>query len=120
MALSKLGNFVSPESAGIDVGEASARPLAVSVLRDYGLDLSTHTPRDVEQVDLERFGLVVAMNDNIGEYLSGLSGVSSEKLVVWSVKDPAGGDEGDYRQCAAKIADLVSELGEMLSAECGR
>ena len=58
-----LGNKVKIESAGLAPYFESAAEKAVEVLKNfYGINISNHSPRSVTDLDLKRFGLIIALD----------------------------------------------------------
>lgn len=89
---------------------------AVKTLRDkFGVDISSHRSRDVKEVHLEDFDLVVPMDQNVHEYLKENFPSLGEKLLPsWGIDDPYGGDLRRYEETAARIQKHVEELSFFL------
>jgi len=61
-----LGDSASVGSAGVDAGTgAPTHPKAKVVMKECGLDLAGHRSKDVEDLDLGAFDLIVAMEPRI-------------------------------------------------------
>jgi protein-tyrosine-phosphatase len=109
---------VEAQSAGIDAGESRARRSAIDVMRaDYGVDLSQHCPRDVEDIDLSQFDLFVAMKPHIARDSESRLKVSPSRIVTWDVDDPARGDIELYRRCAAGLLGNIRTLANQLEEQ---
>ncbi len=99
---------IDAESAGIAPGGRAA-DLSVTLAKDLaGSDISAHQPRNVRDLDLDGFDLIVAMDPTVATELVDL--VPDERLITWTVRDPVGGTLDDYRQCADQITGLLAEL----------
>lgn len=72
------------------------------------VDLSDHQPRDVSDVDIEPFDVVVALDRMVADDLAGA--IHGTQLVSWSIPDPYGGSLDLYRSCAAQILARLPEL----------
>jgi protein-tyrosine-phosphatase len=100
------------ESAGLDPPAGRhAAPNAVRVLRDArGLDLSDHTPQAVDDVSLSAFDRIVAVTPTVARRLRTEHAIPNARLVVWSIPDPYGGSQADYRWCLEQIALALDDL----------
>ena len=118
LAKKMYGDLVQPESAGLDAGESSARRLAIEVMReDYDVDISSHRPRDIDQVDLDTFDLVVAMQCRIADELTLRFELAESTVITWAIDDPATmGNRRAYEECAADIESRLRELRD----RCGQ
>lgn len=100
------------ESAGIAAqrGDGVA-PYAARVLRTgRGIDLSDHTPRDVDQVDVSSFDQLIAMTPVVARHLWTEYDVPPEYTITWSIPDPYGGTLADYRYCLEEIDAALRRL----------
>jgi protein arginine phosphatase len=95
-------------SAGAETGsEAQAAKNAIAALKEIGLDLSTHSSVDVQDLDLGSFDLIVIFRPSSGEFLS----ISDSVPVAYlDVADPYGGTLDDYRAAARSIERGVRRL----------
>ena len=120
LARDLFGEMVRVESAGVDAGggEAATR-LAVDAMRERGIDISGHRSRDVEDLDVKGYDLIVAMTEYIADDLRRRFDVSKGNLLAWNVDDPAGNDSDDYRRCADEIKTKLSRLHTALAASHG-
>jgi protein-tyrosine-phosphatase len=112
-----LGPDVQVESAGTHahIRDPPARN-AVKVVRDeFGVDISSHRSRNVNDVHIEDFDYIVPMADDIQEYLRDNFRTLRDKLLPsWGITDPYGGDRFTYVETAAKILKDVEELSVVL------
>src|SRR5262249_2618299 len=102
------------ESAGIRLVPSEDTGSAVRTLRSlFGIDASGHIPRELEQVDLSVFSLVVAIDDpgssNIYKFLKE-KGFPTETLIRWKVDNPYGDDATGYERCALKLTQNLADL----------
>src|SRR3990170_3719787 len=91
-------------------GSNAIEALAVA----YSIDASSHVPRDVRDIELDSFAVIVAMDRRIARELKGLS---ASKPVVWEIADPWGNDPTEYRRTAIIISQKVNKLLRSLGIE---
>jgi protein-tyrosine-phosphatase len=82
----------------------------------FGIDASGHQPRDVRGLDLTRFDLVIAIENNAATVVREL-GVPDSRLQVWTIRDPWGGDLTEYEETALEIRKRLAKLRPVLSKE---
>ena len=105
-----LGNKVKIESAGLAPYFESAAEEAVEVLEKfYGINISNHAPRSVTNLDLERFGLIIALDSIVWSNLHTSYPHLSEKILLWEIEDPFGKDMKAYQETAEKIQDHIKK-----------
>lgn len=98
------------ESAGIKPQEAEDAENAVFILRDrFGIDASAHQPRDVRNVDLTGFDMVITIGSNSADVVKTLC-VPKSRLIAWSIPDPWGGDLTEYDAAALAIRKKLALL----------
>lgn len=100
---------VSAESAGTHPGYAVAANTVFLAAELAGVDLADHKPREVSDVALASFDLIVALDDTVADHLVAML-PKAVPLVSWSVRDPYGGSLDDYRRCADDIIARFPEL----------
>jgi protein-tyrosine-phosphatase len=104
------GDGFTFESAGIRPQTAAEASNAVFVLRNtFGIDASAHQPRDVRELDVNGFDLVIAIDNNAAAVVREL-GVPESKLIVWPIRDPWGGDLTEYDRVALDIRKRLDRL----------
>lgn len=104
------GDVFTFESAGIKPQRAVDAENAVHILKNtFGIDASGHQPRDVRNVDLTRFDLVIAIENNAAAVVREL-GVPESRLQVWTIRDPWGGDLTEYEETALEIRKRLAKL----------
>lgn len=73
------------------------------------VDASGHQPRDVRNVDLAGFEMVIAIGSNAADVVEAL-GIPKSKLIMWSIPDPWGGDLTEYADAALAIRKHLARL----------
>ena len=115
LARSILGPGVTVDSAGIDAAVgAKTAPNAIRVMKEMGIDISAHTPKDVSALDLSNYDYMVAMDSAVASLLKHLGLADLRSLIVWNVKDPYGGVPDQYRERANAIKRLLLSLRKAL------
>jgi len=117
IARKMFGAHVHVESAGTHahIRDPPATN-AVKIMRDkFGIDISSHRSRSVDDVHIEDFDYIVPMADDVREYLKEAFPILGEKLMPsWGIDDPYGGDLHTYEETAAKIHRHMEELSIFL------
>ncbi|HEY1958700.1 MAG TPA: arsenate reductase ArsC [Polyangiaceae bacterium] len=90
-------------SAGTKPRDA-VHPMAVKVMAEHGIDISTQRPKDVEQFVGERFDYVITVCDRAKESCPVMPGA---EMIHWTFADPA--DEPPEKQERA-FRDVVTGL----------
>jgi len=111
------GNQFTPVSVGTEL--AGLSPLAIEVMSEAGIDISTQEPRDVASVFGQTFPYVVVLCDESreGHPLYPFT----PNLIRWSVPDPeitTGEREArrqSFRQARDRIRGMVEELTETMN-----
>ncbi|MGD0422764.1 MAG: low molecular weight phosphatase family protein [Candidatus Bathyarchaeia archaeon] len=115
-----LGTNAGMESAGTHAYR-SQRPTAeaVETMRDkFGIDISSHRSRNVQDLRIEDFDYIIPMDDNVHEELKrDFSGLGEKLMLSWSIIDPYGRDLSTYEEAAARIQKKVEELSVFLKNE---
>jgi protein-tyrosine-phosphatase len=111
----RAGDRVRVASAGTRPKDRVHRHV-VRVLRErYGVDLAGQVPRALDLTAGGGFDHVVTLCDRAREQLSGALG--RDRLVHWSVPDPADASQRDsYRRFAAAAADIDRRVRHLLPA----
>jgi len=103
-----LGDSAFVDSAGVDADTgAPANPKARKAMKECGIDLGGHRSKDVEDLDLGTFDLIVAMEPRIARLLVSEYSVEPAKLRELNIKDPFWGGLEDYRQCAQRLQAVL-------------
>ena len=117
IARKMFGASVHVESAGTHahVRDPPATN-AVETMRDqFGIDISSHRSRSINDVHMGNFDYIVPMADDVHDYLQQSFPSLGEKLMPsWGIDDPYGGDLRTYEEAAAKIQKHLEELSIFL------
>lgn len=103
------GLMVAPGSAVSDE--------AVSVLKDNGIDISKHTPKQLSYDDINSADLILTMTKSQSDYLKSLSNNNLDRIFSLSeytntsdIADPFGKDKNEYAKCFEQIKEAVNIL----------
>lgn len=99
------------ESAGIYPGQA-VTPEAVRVIKDrFGIDISGHRPKGLDNLSLDEFDYIVAMDGWVKRQLQEkFSGLGPKRFVSWEIEDPYGKGYAKYQKCSDEIREAVTKL----------
>jgi protein-tyrosine-phosphatase len=86
---------------------------AVSVMKEYGCDISAHRSNSLMKCHLQNTDLFVCMTESHASTLK-LCGIKGEKIAVMNIPDPYGGNEDTYRRAAEKIDTGLDEIYEYI------
>jgi protein-tyrosine phosphatase len=106
---------VRAESAGIL--KLEGRPMAahsLTILRELGIDASSHQSRNVGAIDGGAFDVVVALQEHIATRLPAEYGITPD--VVWDISDPYGTGIDGYRVAYAQIEASLRKLAQKIGA----
>jgi protein-tyrosine-phosphatase len=99
---------MSADSAGVECGNGlPAAENAVTVTSERGLDIAGHRSKDLEDIDLSQFDIVVAMTPSIA---TSVARFAPRCIVTWSVKDPYRCPLEQYRAVADEIDENLDAL----------
>jgi protein-tyrosine-phosphatase len=103
------GNF-SFDSAGIDTNSGrAANPNAINVMQnEYGIDISKHKTKDIQTINLDKFDIIVAMDQYVFDELTSRYELKHKILYKWNIDDPFGADYQCYKNCAINIEIVIS------------
>lgn len=98
---------------------------AAAVMREYGIDLSSHCSRQISEEEIDKADLVLTMTISQKNMLKGMSPVSIEKLFTlkeyvnpggrdFNIQDPFGQSTDVYRGCAAELRVLIEKMLEKM------
>lgn len=104
-------DYIEVSSAGISsfVGDSVAINAAIAV-SEYGVDISAHRSRKINQYDFTSNTFFVCMSDTHKMFLSQF--VDEKKIYVLDVSDPYGGDLSVYKKCAEEIKSKLDNVFE--------
>jgi len=98
------------ESAGVEKA-ANVDPVVKQLLAEKGLK-AKEKPRTIDEVDLEKFDLIVTVCEESSCILLPVS----KNVERWHIENPAGRDEEVYRRVLAEIEERVKLLVERLES----
>jgi protein-tyrosine-phosphatase len=103
------------DSAGTDSGTTgSANFKAVSVMGEYGIDLTSHLAKSVTDVPISEFDHIVAMDSNIFDYFIRKYPDMEDRTIQWQIDDPFYMPIDSYRSCAEQIHHNLRVLSARL------
>lgn len=104
---SMAGDKFEVESAG--VAPSRVRPEAIAVMREIGVDISTHRSKSIDEFLHREFDFVITVCDNAKESCPVFPG--SVKRIHWSFDDPAAveGTETERKQLFRRVRNEISE-----------
>ena len=97
------------EVASAGVAPSSVRPEAIEVMREIGIDISSHRSKSVDDFTGEQFDYVITVCDNAREHCPIFPGQAT--LIHWSFDDPAAaeGDETARLKVFRRVRDEIKE-----------
>ncbi len=103
------------DSAGTNPTFGAPTADAIAVMRDdFGVDISSHRPKNVAAVTLATFDHIVALNTDIACSLRVDHPSQADKIVDWQVEDPYLLGAQTYRHCARIIARKITAFADAL------
>jgi len=113
---------IEVESAGTGVGLDAATPEAIEVMNEYGLDLNSHHPKNVDSSLADWADLVLVMESGHKQQVISRFPEAAKKTHLLSEYVGESGDVPDpylrgiaiYRKCAATLQSLLNKLAEKL------
>lgn len=114
-----LKGIAHVESAGIAAWGSNASEDAIKVMKkEFGIDISDHSPTDVTDLSISSFDYIVTMDSYIDsyirKYIKKYYHTESNKIISWDIHDPYGGSIDDYKKCAniiqANLQDLLIKM----------
>lgn len=108
------------ESAGLFAGaEDRASKGAVNAMKDYGIDLSGHRAKNVDEELLEKCDLVLTMTHSHKMALVKYLGDKVYTLCEYAgengdIPDPYGGDDEVYKKCAERLYNVLLKVAEKI------
>ena len=108
MAEALLGVIAGGAAVASSAGShpKSLHPYAVEIMSERGLDISEWRTKSLDAFRDERFDIVVTLCDRVREVCPEFPG--TQRLVHWSIPDPAAVGEDDRRQAFVDVADELA------------
>jgi len=103
------------DSAGTDsetTGGANFK--AISVMREWGIDLTGHLAKSIADVVISDFDHIVAMDHDIFKYFIARYPGMEDRTIQWQIDDPFYHPIGTYRSCAEEIVQNLKTLADKL------
>ena len=101
---------IEPASAGVYPASIIA-PDTLRAMAEKNLDLKGHSPKNVEQVDLNKFDLIIDMSGGLME------GHYKTPVEIWDVPDPVALDYEQHCHVRDRVELLVQNLIRELGAK---
>src|SRR5438270_13385579 len=99
------------EVASAGVAPSRVRPEAVTVMRELGIDISSHRSKSVDEFLGQEFDYVITVCDNANEQCPVFPGMT--KRIHWSFEDPAA-VEGDHNVRLNGFRSVRDKIAEQL------
>lgn len=90
------GDRFEVASAGVE--PSHVRPQAIEVMREVGIDISSHHSKSVDEFTGQEFDYVITVCDNANEQCPIFPG--NTKRIHWSFDDPAAAEGDDEKKLA--------------------
>ena len=118
MAEGLARNILGPKAVVQSAGSTPYRvnPLAIEAMREIGIDISTHTSKSVQSIDLKPIDLIITL---CAEEVCPIVPVKTKRL-HWPIKDPASAADNDeailnsFRKARDEIKIRIQELSVQL------
>jgi len=111
--LNDLGNYESAGIASLPGEYASGEAIGVTHSK-FGIDISSHRSRNVKDLALDDFDLIIAMDGSVAQELARRFPTARRKLISWSIDDPKYRGYGAYEKCAEEIRKQIGNLPSIL------
>jgi len=103
------------DSAGTDSETTgSANFKAISVMREWGIDLTGHLAKSIANVAISEFDHIIAMDRDIFDYFITHHPDMEDRTIQWQIDDPFYHPIGTYRRCAEEIVRNLTALVDEL------
>ncbi len=95
----------------------SVRPAAIAVMREIGVDISTHRSKSVEEFAGQEFDYVITVCDSANESCPVFP--ARTKRIHWSIEDPAEAIDEDLQPSSFRAArgELKKRLQDFVAKE---
>lgn len=124
----KQGIALAVNSRGISVySPASASSLAIEAVKEYGLDLSKHTAKQITLEDLEQSDIILTMSNQHKTMLKFMFPDYKKNNIYTlheyadnlnkDIADPFGGSIHDYQSCMNELYAAIEVLAEKMNKE---
>jgi len=110
------GDRVEVKSAGVD--PTQVRPEAIEVMKEIGIDISSHRSKSLDEFITQPFDYVITVCDNANQHCPVFPGAS--RRIHWSIEDPArvaGGEKTRLEAFRRGRDELRERFGEFIEDE---
>jgi protein-tyrosine phosphatase len=103
LARKLLGTVADIQSAGIeaDIGCLATKE-AIAVMKERGINIRNHRSRDIENMDVGSFDLIITMTSAIARHIQS-HGISASKIIELNISDPYRKGTEAYRSTVEAI-----------------
>ncbi|MCI0493974.1 arsenate reductase ArsC [candidate division KSB1 bacterium] len=103
----QAGDRVEVTSAGLE--PSVVNPKAIKVMKEDGIDISSHTSKNVEQFVGQQFDYIITVCDNAKEHCPFFPGQAER--IHWSFEDPAAakGTEAEIWSVFRRVRDQIRD-----------
>jgi arsenate reductase (thioredoxin) len=114
---SQAGDRFDVFSAGVIA--SFVRPQAIAVMKELGIDISTHRSKSLNEFRNEPFDYVITVCDHAAQSCPVFPG--NAQRIHWSIRDPVviGDDEAQLNAFRTARDDLKSRIAEFVARELG-
>ena len=108
VASALLGSRVQAESAGITETGCPAASEGIAVLQErFGIDLTAHRSRHIDEVALAQFDILIALDPIVYVPLREQCPEPPPEILLWPVHDPYLEGLDAYHQCLAELQTVI-------------
>lgn len=111
------GEAMRVESSGLCASD-DVDALAAAAMREVGVDLSSHRPRLLSDIDPKGFDAVVALSDDAWDEVRSLAAAEGLEADFWPISDPTL-EEGSREQRLEAYRQIRHELEGRITARFG-
>ncbi|MCL1936248.1 MAG: low molecular weight protein arginine phosphatase [Defluviitaleaceae bacterium] len=117
--ISKLGVDVEIESCGIYVNEQHPTFGAINAMKEYGLNINNHKPKQISENIVQKASIILTMTNFHKKTLLDLLPFATSKVYTIyeyvenknkDVIDPYGGEDAVYLQTAKELEYLINKI----------
>jgi protein-tyrosine-phosphatase len=115
-----FGDRVYVDSVGVRSGEVD--PMAVAVMKEIGIDISTHRAKRLVELEDTSFDLIVTLSPEAHHLALDWSRTHAAEVVFWPIYDPSAIEAGRearlaaYRDVRDTLRALIADMFRQLPA----
>ena len=113
------GDRIEVASAG--VAPTHVRPEAIEAMKEFGIDISSHRSKSIDELIMQAFDYVITVCDTANQHCPVFPGAC--RRIHWSIEDPAtvaGDDETRLEAFRSARNELRERLEKFMDDEVGR